>query len=158
MTTLDDPEWDGIRKQKRQELKDFVDKYPGTPESTVALNILDTMETEASQSAVAINDYSAMQQYLDSFPDGKYADKAAYRMNEINNSMEALVQDSVTIIEEVITPVQPQTNGGKNQVVKKPSNQQPTKKKTKHSTLQFWDNETKSKSKHHQTTNEAARY
>ncbi len=100
----DDPEWQGVKKRRqKKELEDFADKYPGTPEATIALNMLDTLEEEAWQDAVAINDYAAMEQYIRIYPTGKYAQTAALRMDEINHAKDLVKLDSQQV--EIVTPV-----------------------------------------------------
>ncbi|MBK8567346.1 MAG: TonB family protein [Saprospiraceae bacterium] len=116
-------------------MEDFTNKYPSTPEATTALNMLDTLEEESWQNAVAINDFASLKLYLDEYPQGKYIKIAAFRMDSINR-LDVIVPIDTPILIEETTPPNPTQNGGRNQVARpstpsrntRPRNQQPSQR------------------------------
>lgn len=112
----DDPEWQAVSKRRdRKELEDFIEKYPGTNESAKALNILDTLEEQTWQQALAINDVEAMNKYLLEYPAGKYVDSATLRLWELEYDWSepnlAPIADSTST--RPLTP-EPTNENGKN--------------------------------------------
>lgn len=123
----------------RQELESFLRENPGTPEASTAMMVLDSLENDAWNSAVAMNDEAAMADYLANYPSGKYSDKAAYRIDELNRGevvaieeapadtivqvpIEKIPEDKPKITKPVPPKKKPQTNitpkPKQNQVVK----------------------------------------
>ncbi|MCF8243934.1 MAG: TonB family protein [Saprospiraceae bacterium] len=78
----------------RKELEDFLIENPATPEASAAMAVLDSLENDTWNSALASNEYSGMQRYLDQYPAGKYADAAAMRMDEMNHGNIAAVDST----------------------------------------------------------------
>lgn len=121
----------------RQELEAFFKSNEGTTEATVAMTVLDSLENEIWQSALAMNDAQGIENYLREYPDGRYSDKAALLMDEINRQGEiiavitdSLGLDSIEIIKDPVLPTKPADKTTKPvSPNKKPSNNvKPTQK------------------------------
>ncbi len=129
----DDPEWKAIRaRRNRQELEDFIEKYPGTNVSAEALNLLDTLENEAWETAIAANNVAGLENYLKEYPTGKYANDAAAMINEMNRGDVAAV-DSIKLDidsiknQEITKPSEPVVKNDKTPKTPTPSKKTPSK-------------------------------
>jgi protein TonB len=103
VTIEDDPEWEAVRKRRsKRELEDFVNKYPGTNASAKALSLIDTLENEAWESAIAANNVAGLEDYLKEYPTGKYANDAAAMINEMNRGDIAAVDSIKLDVDSII--------------------------------------------------------
>jgi protein TonB len=144
---VNDAEWEGVRKRRsRQELEAFTNKYPGTNVGSQALNLLDTLENEAWEIAIAANNVDELENYLTEYPTGKYANKAAEIINELNRGDIAAVDslklevDSikeqeeqkpiVPIVKKVKKPIPPKKTPNKSKPKPDPAPSQPSQKPT----------------------------
>ena len=119
----------GLRANpSRQELEAFVRDNPDSAAVEMAMMVLDSLENETWQAALASNDYERMKNYLDEYPTGNYANEAAYYMDAWNRGDEVAVLDSLIENPEVIKEdpaTSPQPDKPK---VTKPTKTKPTKK------------------------------
>ncbi len=125
--------WDKTRiGRDRGELEAFVSNNPGTAEAQMAQQILDTLEMEAWETALASNDAAAMSNYLASYPEGKYVDAASIRMWEIEqevlaNEQITLPDDGAPETQDIAKDATNKGTGTTGQKPKKPTKQPPKK-------------------------------
>jgi TonB family protein len=86
----------------RSDLEEFVKQYPIGTETETALAVLDSLEDAIWNSAIASNDEAAMTNYLEQYPDGAYAPKAASRLDEINRGKMATVDTAIVVIADSV--------------------------------------------------------
>lgn len=88
VASIDQQEWDKIKDTPNQaDVKDFLKNHPDSDLSSRAKNVLDSLDNQAWQTALASNDLEAMRQYVRQFPEGKNVETAASMILEMENTL-----------------------------------------------------------------------
>ncbi len=80
--------WDRIKDNPTLlDIRAFLEKYPKSDWSHRARGVLDSLDQEAWQSALASNDLNRLKQYRNQFPEGRFTDEAATMIKDMESGI-----------------------------------------------------------------------
>ncbi|MEZ4955634.1 MAG: TonB family protein [Saprospiraceae bacterium] len=88
IASADREEWNKIKNNPNQsDVKDFLKNHPESDLSNRAKIVLDSLDNQAWQAALASKDVETMRNYVRQFPEGKNVERAASMIHEMENGL-----------------------------------------------------------------------
>lgn len=96
-------EWNRARKNNsRKDYEDFIKNNPEALQADSARHILNEMEQDTWEAAIASNDQAALQKYLDEYPEGRYRTEAMQALEAL-----AIVKEEEPLPTDPVKPDEP---------------------------------------------------